>query len=236
MTGSDQAAQAQAAERPARRAGTFTFGIVLVIGGTAMLVSLFWPKLPMEWALRLTPGILIVLGVEVLLAARGGGRVKYDWLGMFLCFVLTVFALGLYGVSYWMLEGPGIPAFDGRWIGGEDGLEITYNYFNKCEVHYMEMEAGDVLEIRGANVSGWLDVSVYDLDKGREIFFDSLLEGGSRTVDIPSDGEYLIEITGHEANGYARFARIPAGNPEALEDAESPDSPELPDGPEVPAA
>lgn len=236
MTGSEQAVQVRAADRPARRAGTFTFGIVLVCGGTAMLVSLFWPELPMEWALRLTPGILIILGVEVLLAARGGGRVRYDWLGMFLCFVLTVFALGLYGVSYWMLEGPGIPAFDGSWMGGGDDLKITYHYFNKCETHYMEMEKGDVLEIKSANVSGWLDVALYALDEGEEIFFDSLLDSGSRTVDIPADGEYLLEITGHEANGYARFARIPAEKPDAPENAENPDSPELPDGPETPAA
>ena len=235
MTGSDQTAQGLAAERPARRAGTFTFGIVLVLGGAAMLVSLFLPELPMEWALRLTPGILIVLGVEVLLAARGGRRVKYDWLGMFLCFVLTVCALGLYGVSYWMLEGPGIPVFDGSWMGSSDELEITYNYFNKCETHYMEMGEGDALEIKSANISGWLDVVLYDLDKGQEIFFGSFPESGSRTVDIPSDGEYLLYITGHEANGYVRFTRIPAGGPEASEDAETPDAQERTDEPETPA-
>ena len=38
MTGSDQTAQGLAAERPARRAGTFTFGIVLVLGDRKSVV------------------------------------------------------------------------------------------------------------------------------------------------------------------------------------------------------
>ena len=83
----------QAAEPRQRRVGTFTLGVVLVIAGLGMLAAMFYPRFQPEWLLRASPCILVLLGVETLLSARGGGRVKYDWLGMFLCFVLTGAAL-----------------------------------------------------------------------------------------------------------------------------------------------
>ena len=54
---------------PCRRVGTFTFGIVLVAAGLAMLASMFAPRLDMTWALKLSPLALVSLGAEVLLAA-----------------------------------------------------------------------------------------------------------------------------------------------------------------------
>ena len=70
--------------RPARerRVGTFTFGAVLVICGALMLVSMFFPSLDLTLALQLSPLILVCLGVEVLLASRSGGKIRYDWVGM----------------------------------------------------------------------------------------------------------------------------------------------------------
>ena len=41
MTANEQAAR--------RRVGTFTLGVVLVAAGSAMLVSLFWPRLGRLW-------------------------------------------------------------------------------------------------------------------------------------------------------------------------------------------
>ena len=43
------------ASRPCRRVGTFTFGMVLVVSGLAMLVSLFFPQLEFTWLLQLSP-------------------------------------------------------------------------------------------------------------------------------------------------------------------------------------
>ena len=88
-----------------RRVGTFTLGVVLVVSGGLMLVSMFWPRLDLRWALKCSPLILIGLGAETLLAARGGGKVKYDWVGMVLCFVLVCAALCLYGLAWWLLYG-----------------------------------------------------------------------------------------------------------------------------------
>ena len=95
-----------AASRPCRRVGTFTFGMVLVVSGLAMLVSMFFPQLEFTWLLQLSPLALISLGVETLLAARGSERVKYDWVGMVLCCLIVVTALGLFAAAWTMLNYP----------------------------------------------------------------------------------------------------------------------------------
>jgi len=96
-------------EQPCRRVGTFTFGVVLITAGLAMLASMFFPHLDLTWVLKLSPLALISLGAETLLAARGGGRVKYDWVGMVLCCLIVCTALALFAAAWWMLYGePGI--------------------------------------------------------------------------------------------------------------------------------
>ena len=95
-----------AASRPCRRVGTFTFGMVLVVSGLAMLVSMFFPQLEFTWLLQLSPLALISLGVETLLAARGGGRVKYDWVGILLCFLIVCASLVLFAAAWWLVHCP----------------------------------------------------------------------------------------------------------------------------------
>ena len=95
-----------AASRPCRRVGTFTFGLVLVVSGLAMLVSMFFPDLKFTWLLQLSPLALISLGVETLLAARGSERVKYDWVGMLLCFLIVCTALVLFAAAWWLVHCP----------------------------------------------------------------------------------------------------------------------------------
>ena len=91
---------------PCRRVGTFTFGVVLVAAGLVMLVSMFAPQLDMTWALKLSPLALVSLGAETLLAARGGGRVKYDWVGMILCCLIVTTALCLFAAAWAILNYP----------------------------------------------------------------------------------------------------------------------------------
>ena len=212
-----------------RRVGTFTLGMVLVLGGGAMLVSLFWPNLHMEWVLRLTPCILIFLGVEVLLAARGGRKVRYDWLGMFLCLVLTLFAVALYAAAWWMLKGPGIPLYNGSWHGNDDGLTVHYTYFNDVRSHWMEMAAGDKLSIACDNQEGWLNVEIYSIEDGETIFDRDLTSEKGIQVDIPTTGEYYIELFGRGASGRASFARIPGPNAAELDAPEEAEDESLPE-------
>ena len=93
-----------AASRPCRRVGTFTFGMVLVVSGLAMLVSMFFPQLEFTWLLQLSPLALISLGVETLLAARGSERVKYDWVGLLLCFLIVCASLVLFAAAWCLVD------------------------------------------------------------------------------------------------------------------------------------
>ena len=88
-----------------RRAGTFTLGLTLIVSGSLMAISMFFPQLDLRWALKSSPLILIMLGIETLLAARGGEKVRYDWVGMFLCFLLVCTALCLYAIAWWLMYG-----------------------------------------------------------------------------------------------------------------------------------
>lgn len=89
-----------------RRVGTFTFGAVLVICGALMLVSMFFPHLDLTLALKLSPLILVCLGVEVLLASRQEGKLRYDWVGMVLCSVLVTAALVFFGIAWCLVYRP----------------------------------------------------------------------------------------------------------------------------------
>lgn len=92
--------------RPARRVGTFTFGVTLVVFGLWMLCALLLPELDLIWVLKLSPLILVLLGVEVLLAARQGSTMKYDWVGMLLCCLIVCTALALFSVAWWIMRDP----------------------------------------------------------------------------------------------------------------------------------
>lgn len=89
-----------------RRVGTLTMGAVLVAAGICMLISMFYPNLDLTLVLQVSPVILISLGIETLLAARGGGKVKYDWVGMILCCLLVCTAVCLYAVAYLLVWHP----------------------------------------------------------------------------------------------------------------------------------
>ena len=95
-----------------RRVGTFTFGAVLVICGVLMLVSMFFPRLDLTLVLKLSPLILVSLGVEVLLASRREGRLRYDWVGMVLCFVLVTAALVLFIIAWCLVYHPEAVIYD----------------------------------------------------------------------------------------------------------------------------
>lgn len=87
---------------PARRVGTFTFGLVLVATGLGMLAALFLPQLDLTLLLRLSPLALISLGIEVLLAARDGERLRYDWVGMLLCSLIVLSAIAWFSVAWYL--------------------------------------------------------------------------------------------------------------------------------------
>lgn len=210
---------ASEAVRPQRRVGTFTLGIVLVAAGTGMLVSLLCPQMEIGWLLKASPLILVALGVETLLSARGGGRVKYDWLGMILCFLLVGAAMVFYAAAWAYENGEFINVRNCSRCADETSFRMDYEFFNGFDSHTLRLEAGDALVGRIDTRNGWLEVEISDEDG------NTLLEGaplnGEQRVDIAKTGDYTILVHGRKTSGKFTFARVPAELPEEALSAET---------------
>lgn len=210
---------ASEAVRPQRRVGTFTLGIVLVAAGTGMLVSLLCPQMEIGWLLKASPLILVALGVETLLSARGGGRVKYDWLGMILCFLLVGAAMVFYAAAWAYENGEFINVRNCSRCADETSFRMDYEFFNGFDSHTLRLEAGDALVGRIDTWNGWLEVEISDEDG------NALLEGaplnGDQRVEVPKTGDYTILVHGRKTSGKFTFARVPAELPEEALSAET---------------
>lgn len=207
MTASEQTA------RPRRRVGTFTLGVVLVAAGSAMLVSLFWPRLELGWLLKASPLILVALGVETLLSARGGGKLHYDWLGMLLCFLLVGAGMVFYAAAWAYENGDFFNAYNCSRYADETSYRMDYDFFNGFDSHTLRLNKGDVLEGRIDTYTGWLEVEISGEDG------EALLEGvplnGDQSLEITETGDYTILVHGRKASGEFTFDRVPAaGLPE----------------------
>ena len=113
--------------RPVRRVGTLTMGLALVVVGAALCVGLFFPNVDFLLLFKLSPLVLVALGCEVIFAASTakGMRLKYDFLSMFVCFLLIVTALGAACVPVALqYAGPGRSAAEQR--GEQELYEATY--------------------------------------------------------------------------------------------------------------
>lgn len=192
-------------QRPQRRVGTFTLGVTLVAAGAAMLASWFWPGFQPQWLVNASPVILILLGIEVLIAAGGGGRVRYDWAGIILCFLITCAALAMYAAAWWFEANP----YDFRQadhcsrMENETCYQMDYGYFNGYDSGTLSLKAGQVLLGEAGSDSGWLEVTVCDED-GETIWEQSPFEGRQR-IEISRDGLYTVEVFGQRARGYFSF-------------------------------
>ncbi len=210
----------EAAARPQRRVGTFTLGAVLVAAGCGMLASLLWPAFELGWLLNASPLILIALGVETLLSARGGGKVKYDWLGMLLCFLLVGAGLVFYAAAWYLENGEYFNARDCSRYAGETSYRMDYSYFDGFDSHTLRLEAGDVLAGRVDTRNGRLEMEVSDKDG------NTILEGapinGDQSVEIARTGDYTILVHGRKTSGQFSFERVPAAEAENPPDAEDP--------------
>lgn len=78
------------------RVGSVTFGVVLVIAGILFLLHGIVPVLTYKFIFDLWPGILIILGLEVLLSSRKGTtQFTYDKTAIFLTIIMTFFTISL---------------------------------------------------------------------------------------------------------------------------------------------
>ena len=203
------------AVRPQRRVGTFTLGVVLVAAGCGMLASLLWPQVEIGWLLKASPLILVALGAETLLSARGGGRVKYDWLGMLLCFLLVGAAMVFYAAAWAYENGEFFNASNCSRYADETCYRMDYEFFNGFDSHTLRLNRGDVLEGRIDTYGGWLEVEISGGD-GETLLEDAALNG-DQSLEIARTGDYTILVHGRRTSGEFAFERVPGAEP--LEEA-----------------
>lgn len=200
----------QAPVRPARRVGTFTFGVTLVAFGLWMLASLLLPDLDPTWGVKLSPLVLILLGVEVLLAARKNSAIKYDWVGMVLCCLIVLTALTLFTAAWWVIrdsEGQFSPQFSGSRIVTDTSLELDYDIFRGQDMQLLDLEAGDMLESEVDNDAGTVSVSLIEAADREEICASGNLAQASLPIHIPETGAYELWVFGEDARGQASFSQ-----------------------------
>ena len=84
------------------RVGTVTLGCILIAFGILLLLHLLLPILSYEFIFRLWPSMLIILGIEVLVANVRSDKVEfiYDKGAVFLMIMLSLFALFMATVDY----------------------------------------------------------------------------------------------------------------------------------------
>ncbi len=88
---------APAPPRRVRRVGTLTMGLVLVAAGVVITAFFVNPSMDILTVMKFSPLILVALGLEVLVCAFTAKqqKLKYDFLSMFVCFVLICASAGV---------------------------------------------------------------------------------------------------------------------------------------------
>lgn len=76
------------AAQPVRRVGSTTMGIALIALGVCFLLYYFVPGFNWLLMAKLSPVLLVVLGVEVLVCSFRQERTKYDFLAIFSCLIV----------------------------------------------------------------------------------------------------------------------------------------------------
>lgn len=83
--------------RRVRRVGTLTMGVALIVTGLAICAIMFVPNFDVVTLAKLSPILLIALGVEIIIASakKDASKIKYDFLSVFVCFILICSSIGV---------------------------------------------------------------------------------------------------------------------------------------------
>lgn len=202
-----------------RRVGTVTMGLSLVAAGGVLLAGQFDLLNALE-VLRWSPVILILLGIEMLVgsALNKGGKMRYDFLSMIVCFTLI-------GLSALGALIPVIVAYDRSYsdvsrilsdrieekvadaVGNSElaGLDAHVWTYSDTDMLFLKGEVPDPGEIAGTlEESGDYGCDIYLELAGRfpdhEAFADKAAWTMEAVVplDLPVD---QIVLSGHDPEG-----------------------------------
>lgn len=166
------------APKRVRRVGTFTMGLCLVVAGLALTLGMFRPTTDFSLLLKLTPLVLVALGVEVLVASATAKeqKLKYDFLSMFVCFLLIVCAAaGAVCAPLVQYYGPERQA---------KLIELRTAWNNA-----LYEKLGDAEDVYSVHGGLWSEQPVLP----EQLTLESVSKAGSASVDVVLDGDYADE-------------------------------------------
>lgn len=209
----------QAAPVRVRRVGTLTMGCVMILAGVVICISLFGGGPSLELLFRLSPLILVALGVEVLLASRQKNqRLKYDFVSILLSFVLVGATLCFAAVPLvWNYIGPTRARAENnleqqiydriyQQVGADtvQGMQV-YVSLNALEVKNADLTLEDLSKGGSAHISIQLQPEYADpaklaaaaADINSHIFELGLVNiSVSYTAQLPQQTEYSLHLEG----------------------------------------
>ena len=86
-------------EKRTRRVGTVTIGVSMVVFGVMFLLSSVFELVSYGTVFALWPLILILLGIELLIASFFKGKLVYDKGSIFITILMMLFAAGMAAVD-----------------------------------------------------------------------------------------------------------------------------------------
>lgn len=95
------------------------------------------------------------------------------------------------------------PSFEGNSIKNADSYALDIEAMNGTDLHTLELEQGDTLQIQFETAKGSLSMEITSPD-GTAIYRGDGTEATQFTLEVPADGAYTISVEGKRAQGSIR--------------------------------
>ena len=102
--------------------------------------------------------------------------------------------------------------FNGDRTGNDSQFIMNYSIFNGTDYQLLELEAGDIVDVKIVSDSGTLNIKV--TRDGYSLFNGNGVQTGTFQLTIPESGTYKFEVTGKKAKGSVSFIKSTSENNE----------------------
>lgn len=96
--------------------------------------------------------------------------------------------------------------FEGNKVANTDSFQMDYSILDKQEDAVLELDSGDILQVKILQTTGNVDVTVGQ-EGAEPIYEGSTLTDVDFTLNIDKSGDYQVSVTGHNAKGTVSFVR-----------------------------
>ena len=100
--------------------------------------------------------------------------------------------------------------FTGSCVKNPDSYQLDIRRMNGTDLHALELQKGDVLQIRFQTVKGELYLEIKAPD-GTSVYSGTGRAATSFTVNIPQDGVYPVVVAARHAKGSIDIQRAESG-------------------------